>query len=247
MDRAAAQKMGVTVVRVPKYSPEAIAEFAVGLILVLCRKIHKAYMQGLAANFSLDGLMGFNLHQKTVGIIGTGHIGTAFARIMAGFGCHLLAVDPEPNEICRDLKVNYVTFETLLNESDIVSLHCILNEQTKYLMNESAFAMMKPGAMFINTGRGGLCDTKALLHALGSGKLGYAGLDVYEKEGGIFFRDHRGEVIQDELFLKLQSLPNVIITPHQAFFTEEAVENIVQTTLENISAFEKGKPINTIA
>lgn len=246
VDLAAARLAGITVVRVPKYSPEAIAEFAVALILILNRKILTSYLQGLDNNFSLDGLMGFNLYKKTVGVIGTGNIGTAFIRIMSGFGCRLLAVDPEPNDICRGLNVNYVSIDYLLSESDIISLHCPLNDQTMHLINESAYAKVKKNAMLINTGRGALCDTQALIKALESGNLGYAGLDVYEKEQGLFFKDHSSETIHDELFLKLRSLPNVIITPHQAFLTQEAIESIVTTTISNITAFEQGNIINQI-
>ncbi len=246
VDLATARLAGITVVRVPKYSPEAIAEFAVALILILNRKILKSYLQGLDNNFSLDGLIGFNLYKKTVGIIGTGNIGTAFVRIMNGFGCQLLAVDPEPNDICRNLNVNYVSLDYLLNESDIISLHCPLNDQTMHLMDEKAFTQVKKNAMLINTGRGALCDTQALIHALESGNLGYAGLDVYENEQGLFFKDHSEDTIHDELFLKLRSLSNVIITPHQAFLTQEAIENIVNTTVNNITAFEQGNPIYQI-
>ena len=246
VDIAAANEAGITVVRVPKYSPESIAEFSVALILILNRKIIKSYSQGLDHNFLLDGLMGFNLYEKTIGIIGTGNIGTAFARIMNGFGCKLLAVDPIQNETCKELNVTYVTLEELLRRSDIVSLHCPLNEQSKHMINEKSLALMKKNAMLINTGRGGLCDTEALINALNSKQLGYAGLDVYEKEQGLFFKDHQEETIKDQTFLKLQSLNNVIITPHQAFLTHEAVENIVNTTIENIEAFEKGVTINQI-
>jgi len=246
VDLTAAGLEGITVVRVPKYSPEAIAEFTVALILILNRKILTSYLHGLENNFSLDGLAGFNLYKKTVGIIGTGNIGTAFVRIMNGFGCRLLAVDPEPNDICRNLNVNYVSLDHLLRESDIISLHCPLNEHTTHMIDEHAYAKLKKNAMLINTGRGALCDTQALINALESGQLGYAGLDVYEKEQGLFFKDHSGEIIHDELFLKLRSLPNVIITPHHAFLTQEAIENIVKTTLSNITAFEQGKPTNQI-
>jgi D-lactate dehydrogenase len=247
VDLVAARLAGITVVRVPKYSPEAIAEFAVALILILNRNILTAYLQGLDNNFSLDKLVGFNLYKKTVGVIGTGNIGTAFIRIMNGFGCRLLAVDPEPNEICRNLNVEYVSLDYLLKESDIISLHCPLNEQTKHLIDEKAYAKVKPNAMLINTGRGGLCETGALIKALESGKLGYAGLDVYEKEHDLFFKNHSGEIIHDELFLTLRSLPNVVITPHQAFLTKEAIENIIETTLGNITAFERGNPTNQIS
>ncbi|MDP3705867.1 MAG: 2-hydroxyacid dehydrogenase [Legionellaceae bacterium] len=246
VDLTAAQLTGITVVRVPKYSPEAIAEFAVALILILNRKILTSYLQGLDNNFSLDDLVGFNLYKKTVGVIGTGNIGTAFVRIMNGFGCRLIAVDPEPNDICKNLNVEYVALDYLLNESDIISLHCPLNDQTMHLMDETAYTKVKKNAMLINTGRGALCDTQALIKALESGSLGYAGLDVYEKEKDLFFKDHSGEAIHDELFLKLRSLPNVMITPHQAFLTQEAIENIVKTTVNNITAFEQGHPINQI-
>lgn len=247
VDLSAARLAGITVVRVPKYSPEAIAEFTVALILILNRKILKSYLQGLDNNFSLDELIGFNLYKKTVGVIGTGNIGTAFIRIMNGFGCRLLAVDPEPNDICRSLNVHYVSLDYLLHESDIISLHCPLNEQTMHLMNSEAYAKVKKNAMLINTGRGGLCDTQALIQALESGNLGYAGLDVYEHEQDLFFKNHASDTIHDELFLKLRSLPNVLITPHQAFLTQEAIENIAHTTVNNISAFEQGHPINQIS
>lgn len=246
VDLVAAQQAGITVVRVPKYSPEAVAEFAVALILILNRKILKSVAQGFENNFLLDGLIGFNLYKKTVGIIGTGHIGTAFAKIMHGFGCRLLAVDPIPNEICYSLNVNYVSFDNLLQASDIISLHCPLNKDTMHLIDENAYAKVKKGAMLINTSRGGLCDTQALIQALESGRLGYAGLDVYEKEHNLFFKNHANETIEDDMFLKLRSLPHVVITPHQAFLTQEAIENIVQTTLSNITAFEQGNPINQV-
>jgi len=247
VDLNAARMAGITVVRVPKYSPEAVAEFAVALILILNRKIIRSYLQGLDNNFMLDDLVGFNLYKKTIGVIGTGNIGTAFVRIMNGFGCRLLAVDPEPTDACRNLNVNYVSFDFLLSESDIISLSCPLNENTRYIIDDNALAKMKKNAMLINTGRGSLCDTQALVKALESGNLGYAGLDVYEKEQGLFFKDHAGEIIHDEVFLKLRSLPNVIITPHQAFLTQEAIENIVETTLMNISAFEQGTLLNQIS
>lgn len=246
VDLDAARMAGITVVRVPKYSPEAIAEFAAGLILILNRKILTSYLQGLDNNFSLDGLVGFNLYKKTVGVIGTGNIGTAFVRIMNGFGCRLLAVDPQPNTICKDLNVQYVSLDYLLQESDIISLHCPLNENTRHLMDEKAYAKVKKNAMLINTGRGALCDTQALIQALESGKLGYAGLDVYENEQNLFFKDHSDGMIHDQLFLKLRSLPNVLITPHQAFLTQEAIENIVKTTIDNITSFEQGLPVNKI-
>lgn len=246
VDLNAANLHDLTVVRVPKYSPQAVAEFTVALILALNRKILRAYQQGLNYNFSLEGLMGFNLYQKTVGIIGTGNIGTAFARIMHGFGCHLLAYDLVPNETCLQLGVKYVNLNDLLQRSDIISLHCLLNETTYHLLNVKEFSQMKKSAMLINTGRGALVNTSALLDALESGQLGYAGLDVYEKEKGLFFINHQDRPIHDEQFLKLQSLSNVIITPHQAFFTHEAVENIAKITIENITAFEQGNIVNKV-
>lgn len=246
VDLEAAKCAGITVVRVPQYSPQAVAEFAVALILLLSRNILKSVLHGFSNNFSLDELMGFNLYKKTIGIIGTGNIGTAFAKIMHGFGCQLLAVDPVKNPSCLALNVRYVTLDELLCQSDIVSLHCPLNNQTKYLMNAENYAKMKKGAMLINTSRGGLCDTSALIQALKSNHLGYAGLDVYENEKPIFFKNHGENKIHDELFLKLQNLPNVIITPHQAFLTKEAIENIVQTTINNITGFEQADIINEV-
>ena len=240
VDLVAAKQAGVSVVRVPKYSPEAIAEFATALILILNRKIITSYLHGLQNNFSLDELMGFNLYNKTVGVVGTGNIGTAFVRIMNGFGCKILAVDPEPNDICKQLNVQYVSMDELLAESDVISLHCPLDDHTMHMMDDDAFSKVKKNAMLINTGRGGLCDTSALIRALESGRLGYAGIDVYEKEHGLFFKNHAGEAIHDDLFLKLRALPRVIITPHQAFLTQEAVHNIIATTLQNITAFEQG-------
>ena len=246
VDLTAARVANITVVHVPQYSPEAIAEFAVALILVLNRKILKSYTQGLENNFLLDDLIGFNLHKKTVGVIGTGNIGTAFVKIINGFGCRILAVDPKPNDTCKGLNVDYVTLDNLLSESDIISLHCPLNQDTLHIMDKKAYGKVKKNALLINTGRGALCDTQALIEALESGTLGFAGLDVYEKEHGLFFKDHAGETIQDELFLKLRSLPNVIITPHQAFLTQEAITNIVSTTINNITAFEQGALINQV-
>lgn len=243
---AAAHANKITVVHVPKYSPQSVAEFAVGLVLTLSRKILHAYQQGLKNNFSLEHLMGFNLYQKTVGIIGTGHIGSAFAQIMRGFGCRILATDPIPNDQCIALGVHYVTFPELLQHADIVSLHCPLNANTHHLLDSAAFAQIKKGAMLINTGRGGLVDTPALIQALDSEQLGYAGLDVYEYERNLFFVDHHGAALQDSLFLNLQQRSNVIITPHQAFLTTESMHNIINTTLDNISAFERMHPINML-
>lgn len=247
VDLAAAKKYNIIVSRAPKYAPQAIAEFAVGLILVLNRRLHKAYMQGLNYNYSLEGLMGFNIYEKVVGVIGTGNIGTAFAKIMAGFGCRLLGYDPFPNDTCKKLGMSYVDLEQLYTEADIISIHCPNNEQTRKMINAEAFSLMKKGAVLINTARGIVVDTQALIHALETGKLGYAGIDVLVREQGLFFVDHKGKEPQDSEFLKLHSLPNVIITPHYAFLTEEAMINIAKTTIDNITAFERGNPINTVS
>lgn len=246
VDITAAKNNQIAVVRVPKYSPQAVAEFAITLILTLSRKILTAYLQGLEFNYSLDHLMGFNLYQKTVGIIGLGNIGTVFAKILRGFDCRILGYDLIQTEECLELGVNYVNLEELLRESDIVSLHCPLNQSTHHMINKNTLNQIKPGSMLINTGRGGLVDTEALLNALNNDKLNYAGLDVYEKEKGIFFIDHHGKTIDDPLFSKLRQSPKVLVTPHQAFFTEEAITNIMKTTMDNISSFEKGILINSL-
>jgi D-lactate dehydrogenase len=239
VDYSYAQQKGISVCRVPAYSPEAIAEHAVALILCLNRKIHHAHNRVREGDFSLNGLMGFNLYQKTVGIIGAGQIGTALARILKGFGCHLLAYDPQQNKNCIELGVNYVSLNTLLENSDIVSLNCPLNDHTRYIINYQTLAFMKPGAMLINTGRGKLIQTKAVIDALKAKKLGYLGIDVYEEEEQLFFENHSEEIINDDIFCRLQTFPNVLITGHQGFFTKEAVFNIAATTLDNISNFEK--------
>lgn len=240
VDVAAAHQLGMTVVRVPNYSPYAVAEFAVGLILMLNRKIHRAYQWVREHNFLLNHLMGFDVHGKTVGIIGTGKIGTVFARIMSGFGCKILANDRVENSECLALDVRYVSLSELYAQADIISLHCPLTEDTRHIINQKAIAKMKPGVMVINTGRGALIDTKAVIKGLKTGIIGYLGLDVYEEEEKLFFRDLSEAIIQDDIFLRLQTFPNVVITSHQAFFTKEAVENIMKTTLANISLFEKG-------
>lgn len=239
VDYTYAQKKGIKVCRVPSYSPQAIAEHTVALILCLNRKIHHAHNRVREGNFSINGLMGFNVYQKTVGIIGTGQIGTALANILNGFGCKIVAFDPQQNECCIKLGVNYVSLETLLEHSDIVSLNCSLNDNTYHIIDSRALEKMKQGAMLVNTGRGKLLDTKAVIVALKSKKLGYLGIDVYEEEESLFFENHSYEIIDDDVFCRLQTFPNVLITGHQGFFTQEAVQNIATTTLENISNFEK--------
>lgn len=238
VDVEVAKKLGITVVRVPNYSPYAVAEFAVGLILTLNRKIHRAYQWVREHNFLLNHLLGFDLHGKTVGIIGTGRIGIAFARIMHGFGCRVLAFDLIERPECRATGATYVSLDELYAQADIISLHCPLTEKTQHLLNKESIEKMKPGVMIINTGRGGLIDTKAMIQGLKQGIIGYLGLDVYEEEESLFFRDLSETIIQDDTFLRLQTFPNVVITSHQAFFTKEAVANISNTTLSNINFFE---------
>jgi D-lactate dehydrogenase len=240
VDLAVARDLGVTVARVPAYSPYAVAEHAVGLILTLDRKFHRAYNRVREGNFSLHGLRGFDLHGRTVGTVGTGKIGAVFARIMRGFGCRVLAFDPEPSQECRDLGVEYVTLDELLRTSDIVSLHSPLNEHTHHLIDAAQLALMKRGVMLINTSRGALVDTRAVIEALKSGQIGYLGIDVYEEEEQLFFEDLSSQIIRDDVFMRLLTFPNVIVTAHQAFFTEEALLNIAGTTLANITAFERG-------
>ncbi len=242
VDITKATQLGLTVVRVPAYSPYAVAEHTIGLILALNRRIHRAYARIREGNFSLEGLIGFDLHGKTVGIIGTGKIGTITAQILKAFGCKLVAYDKSPNSDCQALGVEYVSLPQLLSTADIVSLHCPLIPDTHHLINAETIAQMKTGVMLINTSRGALIDTKAVINGLKSGKIGYLGLDVYEQEGDLFFEDFSNTVIQDDLFERLLTFPNVLITGHQAFFTVNALESIAETTLANISEFEQGKP-----
>ena len=240
---ASAKENNITVVRVPAYSPHAVAEHAVALIMTLNRKTHKAYNRVREGDFSLRKLTGFDLYGKTVGVIGTGKIGQVFATIMLGFGCKVLAYDVIITEELKHKGVHYVSLEELLKSSDIVSLHCPLNEQTKHIINETNLSLMKHGAMLINTSRGGLVDTIAAIKDLKSGQLGYLGIDVYEQEEQLFFHNLSGEVIQDDIIMRLMSFPNVLITAHQGFFTDEALTKIAQTTLQNISDFENGNPL----
>ncbi len=241
IDLKAAGELELTVVRVPAYSPYAVAEHAVALILMLNRKLYRAYNRVRDDNFSLDGLLGFDLHGSTIGIVGTGKIGVCFAQIMKGFGCNLLAYDVYRNPSCIELGVEYVELPQLLSQSDVVSLHCPLMPETHHLIDANTLQMLKPGAMLVNTSRGGLLDTVAAIEAIKSGRLGSLGIDVYEQEEGLFFEDLSTTVIQDDAFQLLQSFPNVVITAHQAFFTRNALEAIAQTTLSNITEFEQGK------
>ncbi|MDE3736096.1 MULTISPECIES: 2-hydroxyacid dehydrogenase [Pseudomonas] len=246
VDLAAAKRLGLTVVRVPAYSPHAVAEHAVALILALNRRLHRAYNRTREGDFTLHGLTGFDLVGKTVGVMGTGQIGATFARIMAGFGCGLLAFDPQRNASVEALGAIYVDLPELLANSDIISLHCPLNDATRHLVNAQSLEQMKRGAMLINTGRGALVDTPALIDALKSGQLGYLGLDVYEEEANLFFEDRSDLPLQDDVLARLLTFPNVIVTAHQAFLTREALSAIARTTLDNITAWAAGRPCNQV-
>jgi len=240
IDLKATQQSGIKVFRVPAYSPEAIAEHAVALILTLNRKTHKAYNRIRDNNFSLEKLTGFNLFNKTVGVVGTGKTGAAFCKIMLGFGCKVIAFDIVENELLKKLGVSYQSFNDLLKTSDVISLHCPLNPQTQHLINEGAFAKMKDGVMLINTSRGAVVDTKEAIKVLKSNKLGYLGIDVYEQEENLFFKDLSESIIQDDVIARLLSFPNVLITAHQGFFTQEALTQIANITLQNVQDFEDG-------
>jgi D-lactate dehydrogenase len=237
VDIVAAEKFGIAIARVPTYSPFAVAEHAVALILSLNRNIHRSYNRVREGNFSIEGLLGFDLHGSTVGVIGTGKIGAVFAQIMRGFGCKLLGYDVYQNPACLELGMEYVTLSKLFAESDIISLHCPLTPDSHHLINTEAIAQMKIGAMLINTSRGGLIDTQAAIDGLKSGAIGYLGIDVYEQEADLFFEDLSNEVIQDDIFQRLLTFPNAIVTGHQAFFTRQALANIAETTLSNITEF----------
>lgn len=241
IDLDVAHELGMKVVRVPAYSPYAVAEHAVGLIMALNRKLYRAYNRVRDDNFALDGLLGFDLYGKTVGIVGTGKIGQCFAQIMNGFGCKLLAYDVCPNPACEAMGVEYVELPQLLASADIISLHCPLLPSTHHLINPTSLQRVKPGVMLINTSRGGLIDTKAAITAIKTGHIGYLGIDVYEQESNLFFEDLSDTVIQDDTFQLLQSFSNVVITAHQGFFTQEALRNIAVTTLSNISDVEAGR------
>jgi len=240
VDISAANENNIKVVRVPAYSPQAVAEHAVALILTLNRKTHKAYNRIREGNFSLDRLIGFNLYHKTAGVIGTGKIGAIFCGLMQGFGCKVLAFDNYESDELKKKGVEYMSFDEILEQSDIISLHCPLTPETHHLFNSHAFSKLKNGAMIINTSRGAVIDTSDAIDALKSGKLGYLGIDVYEQEEKLFFRDLSESIIQDDLFLRLMSFPNVLITSHQGFFTKEALDEISVTTIKNLSDFEKG-------
>lgn len=239
VDLEATTRHGITVARVPAYSPNSVAEHTVALILSLNRKMHRAFNRVREGNLSLDGLLGFDLYGRTVGIIGTGKIGIEVARILNGFGCRLLAYDMRRSTECEQLGASYVDLDTLYAESHIVTIHCPLTPDTRHMIDSQAVTRMRDGVMLINTSRGAVVDTIAVIEALKSGKIGYLGLDVYEEEGDIFFQDLSEQVIQDDVFARLLTFPNVLITGHQAFFTEEAMTSIAEVTIGNISSFEK--------
>jgi D-lactate dehydrogenase len=240
VDLAAAERLGLPVVRVPEYSPHAVAEHAVALVLALNRKIHRAYARVREGNFSLEGLVGFDLAGKTVGLVGVGRIGAVAARIFAGFGCRVLAYDLRPDP---SLGIEFVGLPELWRQSDVISLHVPLTPATRHLVDDAAFAQMKPGVFLVNTGRGALIDSRALVAALKRGQVGGAALDVYEEEEGIFFRDLSDQVLQDDVLARLLTFPNVLVTSHQAFLTREALGNIAATTIANLRAYERGEPL----
>jgi D-lactate dehydrogenase len=243
VDLAVAAELGVRVVRVPAYSPYAVAEHTIALILALNRHIPRAAARVRDGNFALDGLVGFDLYGKTAGVVGTGTIGKVVVRLLHGFGCRVLACDPYPSAAATALGATYTSIETLLAESDIVTLHCPLTPDTHHLMNDDAFRLLRKGAMLINTSRGGLIDTRAAIKALKSGHLGTLGIDVYEEEAALFFEDLSGTVIQDYVFTRLLTFPNVLVTAHQAFLTTEALDAIAHPTLTSISALAAGEPL----
>ncbi|MEM8906200.1 MAG: 2-hydroxyacid dehydrogenase [Bacteroidota bacterium] len=243
VDLPAAKKHNLKVTRVPAYSPESVAEHTMALILTLNRKTHKAYNRIREGNFSLNKLIGFNLHQKTVGVIGTGQIGIAFCKILHGFGCRIMAYDLNESQVLKALGVHYTTLDEVFKQADILSLHCPLLQQTKHMINKSSIALMKEGVMIINTSRGELIKTADIIEALVNRKIGYLGIDVYEQEENLFFEDLSESIIQDDFILRLNSFPNVLITSHQAYFTKEAMHQITLTTLKNISSFYLDKKL----
>ncbi|MCE2652849.1 MAG: 2-hydroxyacid dehydrogenase [bacterium] len=241
VDLPTAERLGLTVLRVPAYSPHAVAEHTLALMLTLNRKVHRAYNRVREQNFSLDGLMGFDLHGKTAGLIGTGKIGAIVARILLGFGCRVLACDPSPDEDCLRRGVEFTDLPGVLSGSDIISLHCPLTPATRHLIDERSLGLTRPGVMLVNTSRGGVVDTQAVIGALKAGRLGSLAIDVYEEEADLFFRDLSDQVITDDVFARLLTFPNVLITAHQAFFTTEAVGAIARTTIGNITDFQAGR------
>lgn len=244
VDLKAAKANNLKVVRVPAYSPHAVAEHAVAMIMALNRKTHKAYNRIREQNFSLNGLMGFDLRGKTVGVVGTGNIGEVFSRIMLGFGCRVIAYDIREQQSLKEAGVKYVPLNELLSSSDIISLHCPLNDSTKYIIGDGNIELIKKGCMLINTSRGGLINTRSVIKALKTGHLSALGIDVYEQEETLFFRDLSASIVEDDLIMRLMSFPNVLITSHQGFFTVEAMDQIAETTLNNLVEFNSGRPLS---
>lgn len=244
VDLKAAAQLGLKVVRVVTYSPYSVAEHAVALLLAINRKIHRAYNRTRDSNFALDGLMGFDLHGKTVAVVGTGKIGCVFAKIMLGFGCEVIGYDKYPSDRFIELGARYAEPGEIGAKADIISLHCPLTPETYHVINAETLSRAKHGALLINTSRGGLIDTEAAIEALKSGQLGGLALDVYEQEGELFFRDLSSTIIADDVFQRLLSFPNVIVTGHQAFFTEEAITTICQTTIASATEFATGQPLS---
>ena len=240
VDLSAAKEFGISVARVPAYSPFAVAEHTLALLLAVNRRIHKAYARVRENNFSLDGLMGFDIHGKTIGVIGTGKIGRVFCGLMSGFGCEILAYDPYPNEELMGKCVTYVGLEELMRRSHVISLHCPLTPESRHLINAESLKLCRDDMILVNTSRGALVDASALIGSLKSSSIGAVALDVYEEESGIFFEDLSNQVIQDDVLMRLMTFPNVLITSHQAFFTKEAVMNISETTAMNLTAYEAG-------
>lgn len=241
VDLATAKTLGITVARVADYSPHAVAEHALGLMLMLNRHLHRAYHRVRENDYSLNGLLGFDMVNKVVAVIGTGKIGEVFATIVRGLGCKIIAYDPQPNKSLLGAGVTYLPLEQLWTQADIISLHCPLNSSTHHLINSDSIARMKDGVMIINTGRGGLIDTRAVISGLKSKKIGHLGLDVYEEEGDLFFEDYSNQLLQDDVFARLLTFPNVVVTGHQAFFTREALTAIARVTLANITHFERNE------
>jgi D-lactate dehydrogenase len=244
VDLKIAAKLDIQVFHVPDYSPTSVAEHAVALILSLNRKTHKAYNRVKEGNFSLEGLMGFNLSGKTVACIGTGRIGLAFIKIMQGFGCKVICYDPFPDTTLIKQGISYLPLDKIYQDADIISLHCPLNNDTQHLIDKHSLAQMKDGVMIINTSRGGLVNVQNAVDALYQGKIGYLGLDVYEQEGALFFEDMSETIIQDSVFQLLLTFPNVMVTGHQGYFTDIALSHIAQTTIENLTSFRLGKSNN---
>jgi D-lactate dehydrogenase len=241
IDLVAAKELNIPVVRVPAYSPYAVAEYTIALILCLNRKIHRAYYRVREGNFALDGLLGFDLNGCIVGVIGTGKIGQIVSKILQGFGCKIIAYDLYPNAELIDRGVIYVSLNELATDADIITLHCPLTPENRYLIDAELIAKMKMGVMLVNTSRGGLIDTKAAIEGLKSQKIGYLALDVYEEEENLFFEDRSDSIVRDDIFQRLLTFPNVIVTGHQAFFTRNALQNIAETTFANIQQIQQGQ------